>query len=338
MLKINRSFSLRKYNTFNIDAIATQFVKVGNMVECKEWIHSKSATNLNTLVIGEGSNLLFTRDFDGTILKPEMDFINVLEDNGDDILIETGAGVEWDVFVQFCVENSFFGVENLSLIPGSVGASPVQNIGAYGVEVKDVIEEVKGVFIATGEEFCYTNRECDFGYRNSIFKRNLKGKVIITSVVYRLSKKKNFNLNYGHLKKSLEEFGEINIKNIRSVIVSVRNSKLPDPDVTGNAGSFFKNPEISQPHYDNLTTKYHDIPGYNLESGLIKVPAGWLIDRAGWKGKKMGRAGVHPKQALVLINLGNATGSDILALAKAIENDIYDKFQITLEKEVNVIK
>ncbi len=337
MLKVNHNFSLKKYNTFNIDVNASQFVKVSNVFECKEWLNSNRSNQFNTLVIGQGSNLLFTCDFDGVVLQPISDFTKVLEENEDEVLIEVGAGKIWDDFVLYCVENSFYGVENLSLIPGTVGASPVQNIGAYGVEVKDVIETVCGFFIDSVEEFCLTNKECGFGYRNSIFKKQLKGKVIITSVVFRLSKKERFNLNYGHLKESLEEYGEINIRNIRSVIVSVRNSKLPDHVVTGNAGSFFKNPEISQTLYNELLENYPDTPGYLLENDLVKIPAGWLIDRAGWKGKKMGRAGVHPEQALVLINLGGATGNDILKMAKAIEEDIFRKFQIVLEKEVNVI-
>ena len=337
MLKVNSNFSLKEYNTFNIDANASQFVMVSSVDECKEWLSSGVSDNRNVLVIGEGSNLLFTRDFDGVVLQPLMNFINVIEEGEDTVLIEAGAGNRWDDFVKYCVENSFYGVENLSLIPGSVGASPVQNIGAYGVEVKDVIEEVKGIFIDSGDEFCYKNMECEFAYRNSIFKKELRGKVVITSVVYRLSKKVFFNLDYGHLRESLEDYGEVNIENIRSVIVSVRNSKLPDPEVTGNAGSFFKNPEIPQPEYDTLKAAYPDMPGYNLENGLVKIPAGWLIDKAGWKGKTMGRAGVHPQQALVLINRGNATGNDILKLAKAVVDDISNKFHITLEKEVNVI-
>ena len=335
MLKVNHNFPLKEYNTFNIDVIASQFVKVNNVDECKEWLNLNRSNNI--LVIGEGSNLLFTGDFDGVILQPVMTFTNVLEENDDEVLIEVGAGKKWDDFVVFCLENLFYGVENLSLIPGTVGATPVQNIGAYGVEVNDVIETVNGMFIDSGDEFSLTNKECDFGYRNSIFKKQLKGKTIITSVIFRLSKKEKFNLNYGHLKESLKDYSEIIITNIRSVIVSTRNSKLPEPEVTGNAGSFFKNPEISQTLYNELLKTYSDIPGYLLENNLVKVPAGWLIDRAGWKGKKMGRAGVHPQQALVLINLGDATGDDILKLAKAIEEDVYDKFQIVLEKEVNVI-
>ena len=335
MLKVNHNFSLKEYNTFNIDVNTPQFVKVNNVDECKEWLNSNGSNNI--LVIGEGSNLLFTCDFDGMVLKPEMDFINVLEENDDEVLVEAGAGKKWDDFVMFCVENSFYGVENLSSIPGTIGATPVQNIGAYGVEVKDVIEIVNGIFIDSRDEFSFTNSECDFGYRNSIFKKQLKDKTIITSVVFRLSKKEKYNLNYGHLKESLKDYGEINITNIRSVIVSTRNSKLPEPGVTGNAGSFFKNPEISNNLYNELLKTNSDMPGFLLENSMVKVPAGWLIDRAGWKGKKLGRAGVHPQQALVLINLGEATGNDILKLAKAIEEDIYNKFQITLEKEVNVI-
>ena len=336
MIVIKKDFPLRELNTFHFDVKASEYVQLHDVNDCKEWALSNRGDS-DVLVMGEGSNLLFTGDFKGVILSPVMDFIKVLHQYEDEVLIEAGAGKKWDDFVEFCVSNSYHGVENLSLIPGTVGASPVQNIGAYGVEVKDVTERVNGIFIDTGEEFGFGNAECDFDYRSSVFKKGLKGKVIITSVVYRLSKKENFKLHYGHLGEKVKEYGEINIENIRKAVVSIRRSKLPDTDKTGNAGSFFKNPSVSSVHFEELQKKFPDIPGYRLSSGFVKVPAGWLIDKAGWKGKVMGKAGVHPRQALVLVNTGGATGKDILALASAIEKDIFDKYRITLEKEVNVV-
>lgn len=336
MIVIKKDFPLREFNTFHFDVKASEYVQLHDAGECREWVMSNRAKQ-DILVMGEGSNILFSGDYKGVILKPVMDLIRILHQNEDEVLIEAGAGKIWDDFVDYCVNKSFYGVENLSLIPGTVGASPVQNIGAYGAEVKDLTERVNGIFIDSGESFSFGRAECDFGYRNSIFKKELKGKVIITSVVYRLSKKENFKLHYGHLEEKVKEYGEINIENIRKAVVSIRRAKLPDPDETGNAGSFFKNPEISPLHFEELQKKFPDIPGYHLKNGLVKVPAGWLIDKAGWKGKVMGKAGVHPRQALVLVNTGGATGADILALASAIENDIFGKYGISLEKEVNVV-
>jgi UDP-N-acetylmuramate dehydrogenase len=337
MITIHDNFSLRKYNTFQIDVNAAKFIEITKPEELQYFIIHNLNNDSSALVLGGGSNILFTKDYDGLVIKPSIEFVDVLNGQDDEVLIEAGAGVVWDDFVEYCVEHEYYGLENLSLIPGTVGAAPVQNIGAYGAEAGDTIKSVKGFYLETGNEFELDHDECGFGYRKSIFKTKLKGKTVISSVVFRLSKKEKLNLDYGDIKNKLAEYGHTDIHSLRKAIVEIRKSKLPDPVETGNAGSFFKNPEIEESHFNTLKEQYPGIPGYKLASGLFKVPAGWLIDKAGWKGKSMGRAGVNPRQALVLVNLGGAKGTDILDLAAAIEQDINKKFGIRLEKEVNII-
>jgi len=337
MITIHDNFSLRKYNTFQIDVNAAKFIEITKPEELQYFIIHNLNIDSSALVLGGGSNILFTKDYDGLVIKPSIEFVDVLNGQDDEVLIEAGAGVVWDDFVEYCVEHEYYGLENLSLIPGTVGAAPVQNIGAYGAEAGDTIKSVKGFYLETGNEFELDHDECGFGYRKSIFKTKLKGKTVISSVVFRLSKKEKLNLDYGDIKNKLAEYGHTDIHSLRKAIVEIRKSKLPDPVETGNAGSFFKNPEIEESHFNTLKEQYPGIPGYKLASGLFKVPAGWLIDKAGWKGKSMGKAGVNPKQALVLVNLGGAKGTDILDLAAAIEQDINKKFGICLEKEVNII-
>lgn len=337
MITIHDNFSLRKYNTFQIDVNAAKFIEITKPEELQYFIIHNLNIDSSALVLGGGSNILFTKDYDGLVIKPSIEFVDVLNGQDDEVLIEAGAGVVWDDFVEYCVEHEYYGLENLSLIPGTVGAAPVQNIGAYGAEAGDTIKSVKGFYLETGNEFELDHDECGFGYRKSIFKTKLKGKTVISSVVFRLSKKEKLNLDYGDIKNKLAEYGHTDIHSLRKAIVEIRKSKLPDPVETGNAGSFFKNPEIEESHFNTLKEQYPGIPGYKLSSGLFKVPAGWLIDKAGWKGKSMGRAGVNPRQALVLVNLGGAKGTDILDLAAAIEQDINKKFGICLEKEVNII-
>ena len=337
MLEIKKDFSLKEFNTFHLDVKTSEYIKFDNTQEIRTWIKESKPDPDNIFIMGGGSNLLFTSDYAGTIIHPAIDNISIVEENSKYIYLKAEAGIVWDDFVEYCVSNSFYGVENLSLIPGNVGATPVQNIGAYGAEVKDTIEKVQGIFLNTGDEFSLKNDECRFGYRSSIFKHELRKQCLITSVVFRLSKKPGLNLKYGHLKDKVMEIGELNIKNIRKAVIETRKEKLPDPDKTGNAGSFFKNPEISLNEYNELKSKTPDIPGYFLTDDKVKVPAGWLIDKAGWKGKRTGNAGVHHEQALVLVNLNNATGKEILNLASRIEADIKNKFGIELEKEIIVI-
>ncbi|NPA36379.1 MAG: UDP-N-acetylmuramate dehydrogenase [Chlorobi bacterium] len=337
MITVLNNYSLKNHNTFNIDISASKFVEVTRVQDLIYHFNHRDDNGLPILVLGGGSNVLFTKDFNGEVLSPVIKYIEIREENDEFVYAEAGAGVIWDDFVEFCVGKEYYGVENLSLIPGTVGAAPVQNIGAYGAEAANVIQEVKGVYVDSGDSFVFNKEQCRFGYRASIFKKSLKGKVVITSVLFRLYKNAKLNIDYGDIKKKLEEYGSDDIYSVRKAIVEIRRSKLPDPGETGNAGSFFKNPEITAEHFNELKLKYPSMPGYKSEYGMIKVPAGWLIDKAGWKGKNMGRAGVNPRQALVLVNLGGATGNDILRLAEAIENDINEKFGIRLEKEVNVI-
>lgn len=334
-----QAYNLKPHNTFGIDAIANDYFAIESVSEICYLIKSGKLENRKILLLGGGSNLLFTRDFSGVVLHNLIPGIEVVSENSEEVLVRAGAGVVWDELVSWCVSKEYYGIENLSLIPGSVGASPVQNIGAYGVELKDLFYAAEVVWLDSGKTQVFYANEADFGYRDSIFKRSLKNKVAITHVTLRLRKVKSFHLGYGTLMNLFEENSiEPSLVSVRDAIISIRQSKLPDPVEYGNAGSFFKNPMILMELLRKLQTEYPDMPFY--ESGdnqLVKVPAGYLIDKAGWKGHKAGRAGVHSQQALVLVNLGGATGSEIIQLAQSIEDDIQAKFGITLEREVNVI-
>ena len=288
------------------------------------------------LFMGGGSNLLFLNNFSGTVLHSVIDNINIVAEDDNSVSVRVGSGVVWDDFVAYCVEKGWWGVENLSLIPGEVGASAVQNIGAYGVEVKDVLQSIEAISVDDLSKRIFTNAECNYAYRDSIFKKSLKGKYVITYVTYRLSKKANPNIGYGALKSVLAE--NPSLKEIRDAIIAVRNSKLPDPKVYGNAGSFFMNPVIPMEQFVALQSRYPDIPSYPASDGYIKVPAGWLIEKSGWKGKSLGNAAVYEKQALVLINRGGATGMEVKHLADTVIADIKEIFGITLHAEVNYIE
>jgi len=336
-MKISQNVSLLPFNTFAIDAKADYLIEYDSVADLQEVLNSELIKSKRVLHIGGGSNLLFLEDFEGIILHSEIKHIGKVEENSDSVYLKVGAGVVWDELVAFCVENGWGGVENLSLIPGEVGASAVQNIGAYGVEVQDVIEEVNTVEIETGVERIFSNAECEYGYRESVFKRELKDKYIITSVVFRLDKKPSFKLNYQHLEEEVLKNGAVNLPNIRQAIIAVRESKLPDPKVYGNAGSFFMNPVISKDLFIELQRSYPQIPHYYVSETEEKVPAGWLIDQCGWKGRQIGNAGVHDKQALVLVNRGGASGAEIVFLAQQIQESVLEKFQIQLVPEVNYI-
>lgn len=288
------------------------------------------------LFMGGGSNLLFLNNFSGTVLHSVIDNINIVAEDDNSVSVRVGSGVVWDDFVAYCVEKGWWGVENLSLIPGEIGASAVQNIGAYGVEVKDVLQSIEAISVDDLSKRIFTNAECNYAYRDSIFKKSLKGKYVITYVTYRLSKKANPNIGYGALKSVLAE--NPSLKEIRDAIIAVRNSKLPDPKVYGNAGSFFMNPVIPMEQFVALQSRYPEIPSYPASEGYIKVPAGWLIEKSGWKGKSLGNAAVYEKQALVLINRGGATGMEVKHLADTIIEDIKEIFGITLHAEVNYIE
>ncbi len=335
---LNQNYSLKNHNTFHLDVKTKYFAAPQNLDEIKELLDNKIAKTHPTLILGEGSNSLFTKDYNGLVIKPSGKFVHVTDSGEHDVWIEVGAGVSWDDFVKWSVNNSFYGIENLSLIPGSVGACPVQNIGAYGVEVKDVISQVNGIFLDSLEPFQLKNKDCHFGYRNSIFKNEFKNRIIITSVIFKLQKSVSLKMDYGDVRKRVEDKGEINLKNIREAIIEIRESKLPDTKRYGNAGSFFKNPVLSQKKAQKFIKEFPEAPFYTQKDGSMKIPAAWLIDACQWKGKTMGNAAVHEKQALVLINrTGNATGTEILDLAAAIEKSVIKKFNIKIEKEVNII-
>ncbi|HEY5509068.1 MAG TPA: UDP-N-acetylmuramate dehydrogenase [Paludibacter sp.] len=334
---MKENISLLSYNTFGIDAKADYFIEYNSVEELQTALKSEIVKSNRLLHIGGGSNLLFMKDFKGVILHSAINFIKKVSEDADTVMLEAGAVVNWDDFVSYTVQNGWGGVENLSLIPGEVGASAVQNIGAYGVEVQDVIVEVNAVEIETGEPKTFSVEDCQYGYRESIFKKELKGKYIITSVVFKLQKQPEFKLNYQHLEAEVLKNGDINLQNIRQTIIDVRESKLPDPKIFGNAGSFFMNPVISKAHFNGLLAQYPQMPHYFVSETEEKVPAGWLIDQCGWKGKQIGNAGVHDKQALVLVNKGGATGAEIVYLAEQIQASVKSKFGIELRAEVNYI-
>ncbi|MGQ1786217.1 UDP-N-acetylmuramate dehydrogenase [Saccharicrinis sp. GN24d3] len=335
---IQEHFPLKKHNTFHFDICADYFSAPQNEEEIIEVLSNVRFKALPLFVLGAGSNVLFKSDFKGLVVKPNIQVINIIDENTHSIWVEAGAGVDWDSFVAWSVEKGYFGIENLSLIPGNVGASPVQNIGAYGVEIMDVITQVNGIYLDTLEPFSFKNRECKFSYRNSIFKNTLKGKTIITSVQFLLHKQGELKTDYRGVKEELEKLGEVNLSNVRKAVINIRESKLPDPEATGNAGSFFKNPVVEKQIADKLLSAYPNAPYYKVDDQYTKIPAGWMIEQSGWKGKAMGNAAVHDKQALVLINkTGEANGNEILALAAEIQKSVKDKFGIDIEKEVNVV-
>lgn len=290
-----------------------------------------------SLILGDGSNMLFTGDFSGTILHPVIKGINIEEKHSDHVIISAGAGITWDKLAEWSVNNGYGGLQNLSLIPGTVGASPVQNIGAYGVEVKDSIEKVRAVSINDGSITEFSKNDCMFGYRNSVFKLEEKGKYMITRVYYKLTVGELFNLKYGSLEEEVIKLGSVTLRNIRQAVINIRKSKLPDPEIIGNAGSFFKNPVVTIPAAESLKKRFPGITTFDDESGGIKLAAGWLIDQCGWKGKRIGDAGVHHKQALILVNYGKATGKEIYNLSEEIKISVMEKFGIKLEREVEVI-
>ncbi|MFA8435124.1 MAG: UDP-N-acetylmuramate dehydrogenase [Marinifilaceae bacterium] len=337
MAFLHDNYSLKQYNTFGIDVTARYFFEFQEVAEIQQFLKDNPIRDTNYLILGGGSNLLFTEDFDGLVIHPKIKGIEIVREDEDHVWVKAGAYEEWDDFVAWSVNNQYSGIENLSLIPGKVGATPVQNIGAYGVEVQEVITEVEAISIETGSRVTLSNAQCEFGYRDSIFKNELKNLFIVTSVTYQLSKKPNYKTHYGSLSGELENYSEINLQNIREVIIKIRESKLPDPKEIGNAGSFFKNPVIDTEVAGQLQKEYPKIPLYPVNGAHTKVAAGWLIEQCGWKGKQIGNAGVHKDQALVLINCGKATGLEISHLANEIRKSVILKFGITLEMEVNAV-
>jgi UDP-N-acetylmuramate dehydrogenase len=338
-MDIRKDVSLKSLNTFGIEAKATFFAEFHSVMDLQNVIMNPQCHHIEKLVLGGGSNLLFTKDFDGLVLHNKILGKEILEQDDDHAFVRAGSGENWHEFVLFCIENGFGGLENLSLIPGTVGAAPMQNIGAYGVEIKETFEYLEAINIHDGKIHTFNNDDCHFGYRDSIFKKDLKGQYIITCVVFKLNKKPKFNVSYGSLKTTLDEIKikHLSIKAISDAVCYIRKSKLPDPAEIGNAGSFFKNPEISEHQYNILKSTYLNIPSYNTSPGTVKVPAGWLIEQCGWKGKVVGHTGVHKNQALVLVNYGNATGAEVKKLSEDIRFSVKETFGIELEIEVNVV-
>ncbi len=328
-------YSLLSHNTFGIDVSAARFLEYASVEELQQQI-AQGAVTTPFLHIGGGSNLLFTKDYDGLILHSCIEGIEVTEEDERTVSVRVGAGVVWDDFVAYCVAHGWYGAENLSLIPGEVGAGAVQNIGAYGVEVKDLITAVETVNIQ-GDQRVYSIEECGYAYRNSIFKRPENKSVFITYVRFRLSKEEYYTLDYGTIRQELGKYPELTLPVVRKVIIDIRESKLPDPKVMGNAGSFFMNPIVSKEKLLALQQEYPQIPYYELADGQVKIPAGWMIDQCGWKGKSLGPAAVHDKQALVLVNRGGAKGSDIIALSDAVRASVCEKFGIDIHPEVNFV-
>ena len=337
-MNIQHNYPLLAHNTFGMDVEASVFVEYESVTELKEILLHQLCPEGKWLHIGGGSNLLFTGDFDGMILHSAIKGFEVVSENEDEVLVRAGAGEVWDDFVAYAVEKGWYGAENLSLIPGEVGASAVQNIGAYGVEAKDLIVKVDTLEVETGKERVFGNEECGYAYRESVFKHALKGKYIVTHVTYRLFKHPSYRLDYGNVRAELEKRGcELTLENVRQTIIDIRESKLPDPKVQGNAGSFFMNPIVPRPLFEELLSKYPSMPFYEVDAERVKIPAAWMIDQCGWKGKQLGRAGVHNKQALVLVNCGGATGQEIIALSEEIQRSVLDKFGVRISPEVNFI-
>lgn len=336
-MQIQENISLRPYNTFGIDVRARYFSTFKNSDELEELITNDS--RLPALILGGGSNILFTKHYDGLVLKNEIKGIAELHEDSEYVYVKAGAGENWHQFVLYCIQRNWSGIENLSLIPGNVGASPMQNIGAYGVEVDDVFWDLEAYHLQDKKNVTFTRSDCEFGYRESVFKKKYKEQFAILNVTFQLRKRPRFNTSYGAIEQELEKMGvkELSIKAISDAVISIRSSKLPNPGETGNAGSFFKNPTITTSEFENLQLKFEKIVGYPNTDGTVKLAAGWLIEQCGWKGFRKGDAGCHAKQALVLVNYGNATGKEIYQLSEEILQSVKEKFGITLEREVNII-
>lgn len=331
-------FNLKEHNTFGIDVKCRRFIEFESVDELLQIVNSLTDADKPLLVLGGGSNMLFTADYEGTVLHSAIKgHVAVQTDEG--IMLRCGSGEVWDDIVSLCVSNRMYGAENLSLIPGDVGASAVQNIGAYGAEAKDIILKVEAVDLQTGKMCEFTNEECEYAYRKSKFKGEWRNRFVITYVTYKLSEVFCPCLDYGNIRAELEKR---NIKvptaeQLRNVIIDIRNEKLPDPKVEGNAGSFFMNPVVPKAKYEELVARFGNVPHYSVDDNNEKIPAGWMIDQCSWKGKSLGKAGVHSRQALVLVNRGGAEGKDIVALCDAIKRDVKDKFGIDIVPEVNII-
>ncbi len=336
---VSENISLKPHNSFNIDEPARYFVEVNSINELQKVLSDSRFKDIPFFVLGGGSNILFTKPFEGIVIKNAIMGIDVVKEDATNYYVKAGAGEMWHDVVMYCVNNNYGGLENLSLIPGNVGAGPIQNIGAYGVELKDCLYTVEAVNILDQSIKEFSNIQCKFGYRDSVFKKELKGKYIITAVTYKLDKQPQLNTSYGAIEKELEAQGvkQITIKDVSNAVCKIRGGKLPDPTDLGNAGSFFKNPEVACEKYESLKAIFDDIVAYPTTEGKMKLAAGWLIEYCGWKGKQIGDAGVHKMQALVLVNYGTATGKEIFQLSEKIIQDVKTTFGVELEREVNIL-
>ena len=338
MINFQTGTSLQPFNTFGIEAAAAAFYEFQTVEDLIAALAQREKEQ-ELLILGGGSNVLLTRDFPGLVLRNGLKGIEVLEEDSDHIWVKSMAGENWHSFVMHSIAQGWAGIENMSLIPGTMGAAPMQNIGAYGVEIKQVFESLEAIEISSGELHRFDNAACEFGYRESIFKKAAKGRYVIVSVTLKLNKTPEFNTSYGAIQDTLKEMGveELSLKAVSDAVIKIRQSKLPDPAEIGNAGSFFKNPSIDKLDYEGLRVEFHSIPGYKQPEDKVKVPAAWLIDQAGWKGKTFGKIGVHKNQPLVLVNYGGGQGADIRDLAMKVRESVVQKFGVELTPEVNII-
>lgn len=330
---------LQAYNTFGISVSATRFVEISSLEHLQSLYKNEDFNNKQYLILGGGSNILFTKDYEGLILKNNLKGISLVNETENYVWVKVAAGELWHPFVLYCVERNWGGIENLSLIPGTVGAAPIQNIGAYGVELKETFESLEAINMHNGQTETFTNEQCNFGYRESIFKHDLKGEYFISSVTFKLNKKPVLNATYGDIQNLLDskQIKVPTIKDVSDAVIDIRRSKLPDPAQIGNAGSFFKNPIISKAQFESLKLNHPEIKSFPAPDAKVKIPAAWFIEKAGWKGKRIGDIGVHEKQALVLVNYGGGKGEDILKLANEIIDSIKTEFNVTLIPEVNIL-
>lgn len=338
-MKAEQQVSLQPYNTFSIAVQAKELIHITSVEEIKSLILSGSVKTTDLLILGGGSNVLFTRDFNGLVLRNELKGISVLKEDDDHVWVKSMGGEVWHELVLWSISHNYAGIENLSLIPGTVGAAPMQNIGAYGVEIKDTFDSLEAMDLQTADVKVFSHADCQFGYRESVFKHAARGRYFILSVTFRLNKKPNFNTTYGAIQQTLEKMNvsEPTIKDVSDAVIAIRSSKLPNPAVIGNAGSFFKNPEVDEAKYLELKKVYTGIVGYPTTPGKVKLAAGWLIEQCGWRGKRVGNTGSHKDQALVLVNYGGVKGKEVYQLSEDIKKSVLDKFGVQLQTEVNII-
>jgi len=338
MIRFQEDYSLQKHNSFGIDVKAKYFFEFTEIEDLATFLQSNETwMDEKILLLGEGSNILFLDDFDGLVIHPNIPGTQIIKEDRQHVWIDVGAGENWDEFVKYCVDNHYGGIENLAFIPGNVGAAPVQNIGAYGQELSKVVESVKGYDLKKHRFIEYSNKACQFSYRDSIFKRKLKNQFIILSVIFKLDKFPKFQLDYSKLEEKVSEHGEVNLQNIKKAVIDIRSAKLPNINVIGNAGSFFKNPVVDIETAKIIEGDFKDMPVFDAGEGKVKLSAGWLIEKCGWKGFREGDLGVHEKQALVIVNYGSATGKDIYNLSEKIKQSVFEKFNVELEREVNCV-